>query len=116
MATEMLTCKLTERERDARARESTEFVKEYKAKEEHKARVVKTLGAELKEIRAKVEETARASREGHEEREVEVETRNNLVDLTVETWRLDTHEIVRAVGMTDEQKRRYRQQRLRGLD
>lgn len=116
MATERLTCKLSDRERDVRAREGAELVKEFKAKEEYKSRVSKTLGAELKEVRARMEEASRAAREGHEEREVEVETRNNLEDLTIETWRLDTMEIVRAVGMTDEQKRRHRQQRFKTVD
>lgn len=35
--------------------------------------------------------------------------------LTVETWRLDTHELVRARAMTDEERARARQPRLRGL-
>ncbi len=113
MGTERLTCKLTEEERNTRARESTELVKEYKVIEERKALTSKSLGAELKELRAKLDEKSRAAREGHEAREVEVETRTNVVDLTVETWRLDTRELVRARAMTDEERARARQGWLR---
>lgn len=44
---------------------------------------------------------------------MEVETRTNVVDLTVETWRLDTRELVRARAMTDEERARARQGWLR---
>lgn len=44
MGTERLTCKLTEEERNTRARESTELVKEYKVIEERKALTSKSLG------------------------------------------------------------------------
>lgn len=115
MGTERLTCKLTEEERNQRAHESTVMVKNYKVIEERKSLTAKSLGAEMKELRAKMEEASRAARDGHEEREVEVETRTNVVDLTVETWRLDTHELVRARAMTDEERARARQPRLRGL-
>ncbi|MEZ4395054.1 MAG: hypothetical protein R3A48_28585 [Polyangiales bacterium] len=116
MGTERLTCKLTNEERDARAHESTVLVKDYKAIEDRKSLTAKTLGAELKELRAKMEEASRAARDGHEEREVEVETRVNVMDYTIETWRLDTGELVRVRAMTDEERTRHRQQRLRGLD
>ncbi len=113
MPTERLTCRLSSEERDARAHQSTVLVKDYKAVEDRKSLTAKSLGAEMKELRAKMEEASRAARDGHEEREVEVETRTNVVDLTVETWRLDTHELVRARAMTDEERARARQGWLR---
>lgn len=105
MATERLSCKLTLAERELRARETTEMLAEV-------AKRAKTAKAEIEEVNSKLIEAARAAREGWEQREVEIEVRPNNADLTVETWRLDTGELVRVRVMSDEEKRRARQPRL----
>ena len=109
MATERLPCKLTEVEKIERAKESTQILASYRAKEDEVKNTAASGRTELKEMRTKLEDTARASREGWEYREVETMDRPDPVKLTIDTWRSDTGELVRSRPMNDDEKRRVRQ-------
>lgn len=109
MATERLPCKLTESERIDRARESTQILADYTEKEALAKSDASAHRTRLKELRTKLDETARASRDGYEYREVETYERPDPSKLTIDTWRSDTGELVRSRPMNDDEKRRVRQ-------
>lgn len=107
--TERLPCKLTEHEKIARAREATELLaQQTRMTDAEKARSA-TAKAEIKTVSEQLHEAARASREGWEHRDVEVNVIPNNTDLTIETWRCDTGELVRSRPMSDDEKRRVKQ-------
>lgn len=112
MATMDLPCKLTQFERITRAQEATGLVGEYSAKEDALKVMSAEKRAELKSLRARIDETSRAAREGIETREVEVREEPNLGAFTMDKVRCDTGEVVSSRPMTGEEITRHRQMRL----
>jgi hypothetical protein len=112
MPTEKLTVTLTDDERNERARLAASLLGQYGDLEERKRETAKELGEELKALREQMDAAAEASRTGIEAREVEIHHTPNNERFTVETYREDTGELVRARPMTEDEARAARQQRL----
>lgn len=110
MPLEKLPVILTPEERSMRAHEAARYLGEYRQKEERKKLVVKELSEELKELREKADEAARAATSGVEEREVPVTAKPDNHRLVMEYFRDDTGDLVRTRPMTDDEARVARQQ------
>ena len=106
MPTEKLSCDLTEMEKIDRARKATELLAQYSSKEASAKAGASANRAELKEVRATMEEAGRAAREGWEYREVEVHERPDWVSMSVTVIRTDTGETVRTRPMNDTERNR----------
>lgn len=109
MAMEQLVCNLAPSERIDRAQKATELMGEYSQKEAKAKAEAAARSAELKGVRADMEESARASREGWEYRDVEVRERPSRTERVVEVIRCDTEEVIRTRPMTKEESDRWRQ-------
>ncbi len=72
--------------------------------EEKKTEEVRTLGEEVKEKRGAIYEETRILIARKERREVPCQKRENLEAMTVETWRLDTNEMIHTRAMTDDER------------
>lgn len=113
MATMDLPCELSEFEKITRAKEATGLVGEYAQKEEALKAYSAEKRAELKSLRARIDETSRAAREGIETRPVEVIEEPNLASFTMDTTRADNGKVISSRPMTAEETQRHRQTTLR---
>lgn len=113
MPTMDLPCELSEFEKITRAKEATGLVGEYAQKEEALKAYSAEKRAELKSLRARIDETSRAAREGIETRPVEVIEEPNLASFTMDTTRADNGKVISSRPMTAEETQRHRQTTLR---
>ena len=111
-STEILPCKLTGEEIQAKAQIAARRLAERDTLEDQLSTVKSEFKAKLEDIDAEVRETMRHVREGAIERSVQVETLMDWKSNSVTTVRLDTGEVIRTRAMTPEE----RQTRLFDLD
>ena len=95
---------LTDTERMARAMRAAEKQAEFSEIEERKKSTASELGAQVKQLRADIEDLQLAVRTGRENQKVQIETRRNESRRTIETLRLDTFEIIDSRPMTVEER------------
>lgn len=109
MATERLNVMLTEEERSRHAREAAHLLGVYSEVESRAKLAASEAREELKELNAKIDAHARASRTGFEEREIDVRQEPDNDKLVIRYVRTDTDETVRTRPMTEDELRVARQ-------